>query len=200
MFGLDSDASRRVLLTGLAVVMLALCFGCSNEQKENGAENTTISVTDDTGKNTTVAPTDALTSTQTRPETQTTTAITENPEDTSDGIFYRSETAGFSLIFPESWKNAYVVVEWGDSSEVFERENYLNNGRGLLFTVRVMPSNEYRDDRFPDARRLGEQGGKTAVFLVPTDVAYASENPALSESYQKLAADLDAVAESFAFS
>ncbi len=180
-------------LLGLLIALL-LITGCAKQPQDNAVTTTASEATTAqvTGSSATASEPTAPLPTESTGEPAP--SETSPSSEAAQGLLYHSESLGFSLTFPESWRGRYVLIEREDSVEVFERQNYDFGGIGLLFLVRMVPRDEYRENMFPAYRVLAQSEDTVAVWIEPSDVPF---DLSLRSPYEALSGDLSSVRESF---
>ncbi len=113
---------------------------------------------------------------------------------------YHSDDMNYSLTLPKEWYENYIVLKENDNTESFYEKNNFEYGRayGFLFTI------EYYDETMdystlPNYKVLGKMGNVTAIMKLPLSENFDVYNQKRVDSYQKLSAGIDDIAQSFRF-
>lgn len=101
------------------------------------------------------------------------------------------------VALPEAWEGRYVMVEEGNRVGFYSKANYdAYPGMGKLFELVCsdMQSKEELDaQNFPDYRYIGQWSGGIIYGMIPTDVQFDMNDPALTEEYLMLSADVSVI-------
>lgn len=117
------------------------------------------------------------------------------------GTLYKNENLGFSLEFPESWNNRYIIKESEDSIYIYSKEVYNSAyGMGRLFTIQrqtgeLITEEDIREGPVP-IKILLKGNGYTYFSISVTDVQYPSNDKALSNEYLSLSEEIGSVYKS----
>lgn len=97
-------------------------------------------------------------------------------EKKSQPLQYKNSKLGFSITFPESWKDKYTIKEYDKGMTVyFKTKATISGGNGRMFDIVKNPSQEL-DGLFDDVQYIKING---ANYLIgkPTDVTYEKGDP-----------------------
>ena len=110
------------------------------------------------------------------------------------GIEYTSGK-GFSLTIPASWAGKYRVSEFSVAVEFINIRNEEAGFGGFLFSIIVQDNLEPLD--WNGCKLLGQSGGLYYFSGLPSDVQYDHRNKSLTDEYNTMAKDIDAILKSF---
>ncbi|MCY6370706.1 hypothetical protein [Clostridium ganghwense] len=154
---------KKILLKSCIILSLIfLVFGCSEKKVEqkNNVPNSKSSIT-----------------------------TTNESKQISQGIEYKNEKLGFSLIFPESWKGKYRVEENDMGIMVYfePKEKIQEKGAGYLFGIINKSSKDLDEDHFDTVcdKRYFKTKDDTYVIGGPTGITFSEDNPKFP-TYRKL--------------
>lgn len=97
-------------------------------------------------------------------------------EKKSQPLQYKNSKLGFSITFPESWKDKYTIKEYDKGMTVyFKTKATISGGNGRMFDIVKNPSQEL-NGLFDDVQYIKING---ANYLIgkPTDVTYEKGDP-----------------------
>lgn len=123
---------------------------------------------------------------------------------TTDGIIYKNDALGFSLVFPQDWKDKYIIKESAEGISIFNKQIYENYGAGRLLTIeRAVGELITPEDmqQAPFGKQIILQGnGYTYVAIEPSDVQYPPDDKELSGEYQAMSEQLPEIFHSISIS
>ncbi|MGD8192593.1 hypothetical protein ACQCN2_21700 [Brevibacillus ginsengisoli] len=113
---------------------------------------------------------------------------------------YKNEKLGFSISFPEAWKDKFICkdTEWG----VDVQYKAANSENVTLFTIEMDTEIQFAiDEAYVGLKKkLGERGPVVVTVFSPTGAAYDEKNEKEKkdyEEYSKLFNEKDSVLKSF---
>jgi len=119
---------------------------------------------------------------------------------TADGIIYKNDALGFSLVFPRDWKDTYIIKESADSISIFDKKIYENyNGLGRLFTIERFSGELITNEdmqQAPVGQQIILQGnGYTYIIKEPSDVQYPPDEE-VSREYEVMSEQIPEISHS----
>lgn len=129
-----------------------------------------------------------------------------SPDDVSqkatDATAYESKVLGFSLKFPENWKDRYFVKETEDCVSFYSKrvhDAYPDFGR--LFTIGRMVGELVTEEDMEQApagqKVLGRRNGYTYFVMFPSDVQCPPADEELRAEYLRMSEQVHGVCDSF---
>ncbi|HWP97913.1 MAG TPA: copper amine oxidase N-terminal domain-containing protein [Syntrophomonadaceae bacterium] len=125
-------------------------------------------------------------------------------EFTGTPITYHSQKNGFSITFPESWQNKYVVKDSENYVVIYQKSQYdaTNGEGGRIFSVLVYTPEKWKaegkgiSDMTDD---FGSISSKQAVyyFAGPTDVQFDYQDKQATKEYSEMQNDIPAIEKTF---
>ncbi len=114
----------------------------------------------------------------------------ENNAVDNDRIIYKNNTLGFTLMFPEEWKDKYVIEESKEYISVFNKKIYDKNHGGLLFTINrtvgELITQEDMDMEPVPTKIILQGNGYTYSYRLPSDVQYPMDDEELIKEYEEM--------------
>jgi|GEM_PF-4252758 len=115
---------------------------------------------------------------------------------------YTNKQYGFSLKFPASWQDKYVIKEAGDTISVYNKELLFSPPEGYLgnlFTINAFPKNEWETDgknltKVVNLKVIGENDRVVFTVRHPSDVQF---NPEKAAEYRSMEKDIPVIIKSF---
>lgn len=96
---------------------------------------------------------------------------------------FKSRNLGFSLVFPESWKNKYKIVEDDTSITVyFKPKEKVEDGMGMFFTIikKTDDLDENMYDSIYGCEKYYEINGVTYFLGGTTDLGFYENHPEIN--------------------
>lgn len=117
--------------------------------------------------------------------------------DKSALLTYHSAKLGFSITFPESWRNKYVVKDSESSAQVYQKSTYdASNGEmGRLVSIAVFTPEKWQaegEEITSMSENYGSIKSKHAVYYFggPSDVQFDPDNKQSAKEYTDMAKDI----------
>lgn len=189
--------SKRILITIMLISSIFILYGCSNSNsketftKENTTAKSETTVENNSTQNKLNEETDSTksetksenNSSKSKEKIETNSNKNEatqksNKAAEDSNLLYKSKL-GFSIKFPSSWKDRYIIKEEQNSMYVYFKATDKNipQGSGLIFVI--MKNNDSADERMYDSIESKTHitvGNITYFVGGPTDVGLDPEN------------------------
>lgn len=118
---------------------------------------------------------------------------------------YHSQKNGFSITFPESWRNKYVVKDLDNGVVVYQKSQYdaTKGQEGRIFSILVYTQEKWKAEGngiIDITDNLGSIKGKQNVyyFAGPTDVQFDYQDKQATKEYSDMQNDIPAIEKTFA--
>ncbi|WP_027626508.1 hypothetical protein [Clostridium lundense] len=191
---------RKLLLTGLiTLALVGTVIGCGNKevpQKDTSLKTETVSssTSSNESKNNEIKENEDKSKSETKVKDESNTKREieiiknevkkiddkQNNEVKSNKMEFKSKKFGFSLTFPESWRDKYRVEEKDDCVAVyFQPKEKVGNGLGLLFAIikKTKDLDENMYDSIYGCEKYYKINGETYFVGGPTDVNFPETHP-----------------------
>ena len=116
-------------------------------------------------------------------------------------LVYKNETLGFSIYFPEEWKDKYIIEESDNHISVFAKQIYDTGQGGFLFTINraigeMITQKDMNMEPVP-AKIIMQGNGYTYFYRLPTDINYPVNDEDLSKHYQEMSSQIEYALQGF---
>jgi beta-lactamase regulating signal transducer with metallopeptidase domain len=110
-------------------------------------------------------------------------------------LIYKNETLGFSIYFPEEWKDKYIIEESDNHISVFDKQIYDTGQGGFLFTINrtigeMITQKDMNMEPVP-TKIILQGNGYTYFYRLPTDINYPVNDEELARHYQEMSSQID---------
>lgn len=179
--------SKKIIILTLIIASVAALYSCSNSNNKeiSSAEESTIE-NNDSNENKNNKETDStVTSTDKTKDSSSKKTTSSNQESrtktdtpaTTNNLIYKSKL-GFSITFPSSWKDKYVIKDDSNSMYVYFKSSDPNTPKnsGLFFVImKNTPSDQDFYDSIDTEKHI-TVGNKSYFVGGPTDVNLSENN------------------------
>lgn len=199
-----------VLLAG-AMISAALLAGCEKDNPVDVSSNDTSSVVQSQSDESTVDVSSEDTSSVVESQSDESAVESEEPEEEGTKLStitkntYYNKTYGFTMTFPDNWKNNMYIIEsdefTGPAISFFEKSNYDVDESGFMFRIWTSKAEIESGNNTRNMGSIVDSDGNR-IFIAcntPSDVQCDITSETLSSNYSNVSVNREDVIKSVVF-